>query len=398
VSWPESLDVGALISAGWQPSPFRSFVIKVHARCNLKCDYCYMYEMADQTWRARPKVISRATIDLVAFRIAEHAQAHGMRDVEVILHGGEPLLAGAELISYLISAVRAQAGDGIRAHMSVQTNGTILNRQLLNLFEKSDVMIGISLDGEQEMNDRHRRYADGSGSHAQAAAAASVLSGHRLFGGFLSVVDLRNDPVRAYESLLAFSPPVIDFMLPHGNWSAPPPGRGPAVAGAPYGDWLIAVFDRWYSAPEKETRIRLFEEIIHLLLGGSSAAEGIGLSPVTIAVVESDGSIEQSDMLKAAYPAAAATGLDLARHSFDSALLTTGIVARQLGIQALAPSCLACPVARICGGGLYPHRYRAGTGFANPTVYCPDLYRLISHIRGRVVADLTPLARSAACP
>src|SRR5262245_18306714 len=38
-------------------------------------------------------------------------------------------------------------------------------------------------------------------------------------------------------------------------------------------------------------------------------------------------------------------------------------------------------VHRICGNGLYAHRYRAGIGFANPSVYSPDLQRLIGHIR-----------------
>ena len=53
----------------------------------------------------------------------------------------------------------------------------------------------------------------------------------------------------------------MDLLLPHANWSCPPPGAG-------YADWLIAVFERWYSAPEQETRIRLFTELIQLVLGG----------------------------------------------------------------------------------------------------------------------------------
>jgi hypothetical protein len=68
------------------------------------------------------------------------------------------------------------------------------------------------------------------------------------------------------------------------------------------------------------------------------------------------------------------------------------VAARQIGSRALAPQCRGCAVGQICGGGLYPHRYRAETGFANPSVYCADLYRLISHIRDRVRADLLPSA------
>ncbi|HEX2745877.1 MAG TPA: radical SAM protein, partial [Streptosporangiaceae bacterium] len=56
--WPTSLDVGLLRSRGWQPTPFRQFVIKMHSRCNLACDYCYMYTMADQSWRSLPAKMS----------------------------------------------------------------------------------------------------------------------------------------------------------------------------------------------------------------------------------------------------------------------------------------------------------------------------------------------------
>jgi uncharacterized protein len=274
----------------------------------------------------------------------------------------------------------------------------LLNEEYLELLERLDVKIGLSLDGAIEMHDRHRRLPNGRGSHALSAAAASRLAGYpQLFSGFLSVIDLRNDPVRAYESLLVFSPPVIDFLLPMGNWSTPPPGRSAQGTATPYGDWLIQVFDRWYRAPKKETSIRLFEEIINLLLGGFSRTEQVGLSPITFVVIESDGEIERSDLLKAAYSAAGATGLNVAENSFDS-MLITGTDARRQRLQELAAQCLACPVRHICGGGLYAHRYRAENGFDNPSVYCLDLYHLITHIRSQVVADLKQVSSGEAWP
>jgi uncharacterized protein len=48
----------------------------------------------------------------------------------------------------------------------------------------------------------------------------------------------------------------------------------------------------------------------------------------------------------------------------------------------------------ICGGGLYPHRYHEGAGFRNPSVYCDDLMRLITHVSERVIGDLTSLSMS----
>ena len=91
--WPLTLDVPSLLADGSRPVPFREFVVKVHSRCDLACDYCYMYELADQTWRDRPRRMSVEIADRAAFRIGEHARAHRMTSVDLILHGGEPLLA-----------------------------------------------------------------------------------------------------------------------------------------------------------------------------------------------------------------------------------------------------------------------------------------------------------------
>jgi uncharacterized protein len=406
--WPAGLDVAALTAGGWRPTPFREFVLKIHSRCDLACDYCYMYVMADQSWRRRPRRMSRSTIDHAARRIAEHVRAHDLPWVRLILHGGEPLLAGGDRIAYAVRAVREAVrraagpapGGGDRVRVSMQTNGVGLTDDLLELFARLRIRIGVSLDGEPAAHDRHRRHANGDGSHAQVGAALRRLCSARhrhLFGGLLCTIDVRNDPVATYEALLEFGPPAIDFLLPHGNWTTPPPGLVPgraAGAAAPYADWLIAVFERWHG-PAQETRIRLFEEITHLLLGGASAAEAVGLGPAVVAVIETDGSIEQSDSLKSAYPAAPETGGHVARDSFDAILLSPFIAARQIGAAGLCATCRSCPEQIFCGGGLYAHRYRAGHGFLNPSVYCADLFALIAHIRRSVESDIATFKNKA---
>jgi uncharacterized protein len=392
-----SLDVSALMANGWSPIPFREFIVKIHSRCDLSCDYCYMYEMADQSWRAQPRQMSAEIADRTARRIGEHARTHRMPSIVLILHGGEPLLAGHELISYLVSATREAAGPDVRVDVRVQTNAVGLDDSYLQLFCELGIRVGVSLDGAAEAHDRHRRFASGRGSYAAVSAGLQRLRQIRfrhLFSGLLCTIDLRNEPVATYEALAAFDPPRIDFLLPHGTWEAPPPGRSPDPAESPYGDWLIAVFDYWYSAPG--TNVRLFEEIMQLILHGTSSGEMVGLSPARMVVIETDGSIEQVDTLKAAYHGAAMTGLHVTRDSLDAALLLPGVVARQIGAMALAAQCRICPIHRVCGGGNYAHRYRAGSGFANPSVYCPDLMRLIEHIREVMQADISARLRGKA--
>ncbi|GAA4843352.1 FxsB family radical SAM/SPASM domain protein [Saccharopolyspora rosea] len=370
----------------------RQFILKVHSRCDLACDHCYVYTMADQRWRERPVVMSRRTARQAADRIAEHAHAHGLAGVDVVLHGGEPLLAGPDRLAFCVSAVREAVGPRTAVRVGLQTNGLRLDSRFLRLFGELGVRVGVSLDGSRQAHDRRRKRRGGTGSYAAVAESLTALRRHpEVYGGLLCTVDVRNDPVETYESLLRFDPPAVDFLLPNGNWSSPPPGRGPGTTATPYADWLIAVFDRWYRAPVRETRVRLFTEVLHVLLGGQSAVEGIGLSAPPMAVVETDGSIEASDMLTSAYQGAAATGCHVATDSFDDALRSPALRAPEI-----APDCRSCRLHRVCGGGLHAHRYRRGGGFANPSVYCPDLYRLIGHIRDTVARDVARLREEPA--
>lgn len=388
--WPADLDVAAVFDGGFRPHAIRDFVLKIHQRCNLACDYCYVYTMGDHSWRDRPPVMSVQVWRATAARIREHVRAHGVESVRVILHGGEPLLAGREILGALIADLKAVAGSDCLLRIAVQTNGVLLDEAMLDLLSKEGVEVGVSLDGTASANDSHRRYADGRGSAAATERALTLLTSDRyrhIFAGLLCTIDLAADPVKTYEALLRYDPPLVDFLLPHATWARPPvrpPGTGDAV----YGEWLVSVFDRWYDAPRRETRIRILEEIVNLVLGGASRSEHVGLSPVAVAVVESDGAIEQVDSLRSAYPGAGATGLHVSTDPFDRALRHPGIVARQLGEAALCAECRACPIHRVCGAGHYPHRYAPGRGFLNRSVYCPDLNRIITHTQHRISADL----------
>ncbi len=389
--WPfHGLDIPALAAGGWRPVPFSEFVLKIHGRCNLACDYCYVYESADQSWRDRPAAMPAEVLDAAAARVSEHVRAHALPRVAIVLHGGEPLLAGRAAVAAAVARFRTALPSSCDVEVSIQTNGVLLTDAMLAMLDEHDVGVSVSLDGDREGHDRHRLRANGRGSHAEVMRGLNRLAGahRRLYRGLLCTVDLDNDPIRTYEALLETGPPRIDFLLPHGTWAAPPPRRPVDGGGTPYADWLIAVFDRWYRAPRKETGVRLFEEIMNVLLGGQSRSENVGLSPVAMLVVDTDGTLQQVDSLKTSYAGAPETGLTVFDHPLDDALWHPGVVARQIGRAALPGTCAACAVRDVCGGGAYAHRYREGRGYLNPSVYCPDLLKLIGHIGRTVQRDL----------
>jgi uncharacterized protein len=371
--------------------PLQQLVLKVHSRCDLACDHCYVYEHADQGWRARPVVISEEALTQTARRLASYAEAHKLPSVAIILHGGEPLLCGPARLRRICAELTRTIAPVTSLDLQIHTNGIQLSTRHLDVFAEFGVKVGISLDGNREANDRHRLDRRGRSSYDRVLRGIDLLRTpeyRHLYGGLLCTVDVANDPVAVHETLTALDPPRIDYLLPHSTWEHPPPN--PSGSATPYADWLLAVFDLW-EKQERRIPVRTFESVLSTLRGGPSLTEAMGLAPSDLAVVETDGTFEQADSLKTAFDGAAATGYDVFRHGFEEFARHEGVLARQRGLAGVSEDCRRCPVVDSCGGGLYAHRYSVEREFDNPSVFCADLRALVDGIAERVTdRTLTP--------
>jgi uncharacterized protein len=373
------------------PAPIGMLVVKITAHCNLDCSYCYEYRMGDESWRDKPRFLSDTLAATLARRIREHCQAWNLHAFTISFHGGEPLLMRPAGIARLVDIIRTEVGPGVTIHFGMQTNGMLITPELAQELAELRFSVGVSLDGPKRTNDRSRITRNGKSSFARTLRGIQALKsvGHPdLFAGILAVIDIEEDPLVTYDFLAQLDPPMIDFLLPHGTWEKPPKGKEGFDAVTPYGDWLVSIFDSWFSGNRADIAIRTFEEIIEHLAGGPGSLETLGLEPVSLLTIATDGGIEGVDTLKSVFPGAQTLGLNIATHSFDEALRHNMVAMRQAGIDALGEECARCSLVTICGGGYFPHRFAAATGFRNRSVYCADLFRLIGHIRARVLASI----------
>jgi uncharacterized protein len=355
------------------------FVLKVHSRCDLACDHCYVYEHQDQSWRRRPARMDLDLLRVSAERIADHARRHGLGEVSIVLHGGEPLLLGPVRMREILSELKRIVGGVTRLHLGMQTNAVLLSERFADLLAEFGVRVGVSLDGDRAANDLHRRFRNGASSYDKVLSGIALLRQPRyrhLYSGLLCTVDTQSDPVRVFDALVAQEPPRIDFLLPHATWENPP--WRPDHDDTPYARWLSVVHDRWV-ASGRPVRVRMFESLLSTATGGISGSEWLGLDPVGLAVIETDGEWEQADSLKTAYDGAPSTGMTVFTHSADEVAASPELARRRQGLAGLSQTCRSCPVVRQCGGGLFAHRYRDGT-FDNPSVYCADLKELTRHV------------------
>jgi uncharacterized protein len=373
------------------PEPLSSFVLKVATRCNLDCSYCYEYNMGDDSWKRQPHYMQLDTVRTLAERVMEHATGHDLNFVAFSFHGGEPLLAGPDFYRQAVGVIRQTLGENIGCSFGVQTNGTLITEEIVNLFSQERIHIGLSLDGPKKINDKRRIHASGRGSFDDAMNGIRWLNtpnGREIFSGVLCVIDHEAEPLEVFEFLATLPAPSIDFLLPHGNWSSLPVGKADPET-TTYADWLIQIFDKWFAGQHSDVAIRTFEEIIEYRLGGKGHLETLGLSPVSLICVAADGSIESVDTMKSVFPGAHQLHMDVFQHSFDDVLKHPLVQARQVGLRALCEKCVNCSLVNTCGGGYFPHRWSSTNQFRNPSVYCADYIKLITHIWRRVDDELT---------
>lgn len=359
--------------------PFYTFLLKVASRCNLNCSYCYVYQSPDDSWKVKPKFLEPATARLLAAAIEQHVVQHELADIAIVFHGGEPLLAGRGRLQVLVDILSSVVT--CRIQWGLQTNGTLLDRDLLDFLSKHRFSMGLSIDGMRAHNDRHRLYHSGASSYDDTVRAIRLLQSQpdwkQLLEGVLVVIDVRNDPVDVLKAVVDLGVPGVKLLLPDAHHDSPPPNaeRGTLT----YGKWLCAFFDLWL-AEFPDLKVPLLEQIMILILGGVSSAEEIGAKSVDLVVIETNGDIEAVDTLKIVGREATRTGMNVATHTFSDALSHPAFYSRMAAFDALCDTCANCEHLAHCGGGYIPHRYSRQNGFLNPSVYCEDLKYLFSHM------------------
>jgi len=368
--------------------PFDTFVVKIVSRCNLNCSYCYMYNLQDKTYRDQPGVMPTAVAAALGRRITDHLRRHNRRHAHIILHGGEPLLIGKSRFREWMNEVREALGSGIEAWFSLQSNGVLIDDEWIELLASEAVGIGLSVDGPRFWHDRFRVDHAGVGSYDAVVAAIRRLQSHsrgpEIFSNVMAVINTDISPDGLFEFWQFLGVRGFDLTLPHANHSHPP-----AIGKLSYGDWMIRFFDRWFDANQPDRSVRYFDNMLRLLFEYPMSTDNIGGRPVGVVVVETNGGIEPTDAFKCCENGLTKLGLNILHDDFDDLYGIDMVNVLQHGVERLCDTCQECQVRDVCGGGYMPHRYRAGSGFDNPSVYCDDIFRLITHIRARVSAELT---------
>jgi uncharacterized protein len=381
------------LHAGSAEAPLH-VTLKLASRCNLDCSYCYVYNKEDQSWRDRPARMSDEVVEATIERLRRHCERSNQAVLRIVLHGGEPMMAGAKRVDRWCTMLRDGLADVAELKLAIQTNGTLVNDEWTELFARHRIVVGVSIDGPPEIHDAFRVDRRGRGSYRSVIRGVDQLRDAGVQVSFLTVAQLGADPVPIHRHLVGLGPAQIEYLLPDQTHETI--GAVRAEFGAtPGADFLIPIFEEWWSRGTMDIRVGPFTAIARSILGGECEVDFIGNNPLGYLFVESDGSIEGLDVLRVCGDGMAATGLNVMDHDFaELEGLHRSVVFDGMPLPA---GCRACPERETCAGGYLPHRYSAERGFDNPSAWCADLLKLFGHIRMRLEVghEETALRRQA---
>lgn len=362
--------------------PIDELVIKVSSLCNLNCSYCYMYNLTPgslEFWRAQPRFISPEILRAFAHKAREYFEVRDVKTPRIVLHGGEPLLAGPERFEEWFGIIgEAFAGSHIKLHMGVQTNGVLFNKEYGELFRRWGVHLGVSVDGAPGKHDHQRTDHRGrpSGELVDRALRLIASEYRDIFSGLLAVIDLKHAPQEVIDYLLSWDPPSVDLLLPLHTFDRMPNQKRQNLDDTSYGAWLVAAGERLVET-KSHTPVRCLSNLFERLAAEQNNGLLFGDSWDVVSL-RPDGEIEILDTFAASDPSLRSLSLTIQKQSlFDAEAALTSIASTVNAMLRTPQDCQSCQYLSVCGGCIYHSRHSKTKNFQNRSLYCSDMKHLI---------------------
>ncbi len=407
-----------VLTVAGAPAAFHLMAKPTGAVCNLDCEYCFFLSKE----MLYPGSRFRMAEEIHDSYIRQLLQAHvGAPEVVVAWQGGEPTMMGLDFFRRSIELERKYAAPGQRILNTIQTNATLLNDEWGQFLKEHEFLVGISIDGPQEMHDAYRVDKGGKPTFDRVMAGLDVLKRHKIDWNVLTTIHARNaDHGREVYTFfrdelgaefIQFIP-IIErateesFAIADSGWGDGVRGRPlykqegslvthRSVGSQQYGRFMIEVFEEWVRRDIGTVYVQMFDTAlanfhgepggmcVHAKTCGSQLAiEHTGDLYSCDHFVEPDyllGNIQDKTMLELiASPQQKKFGQD----KYDT----------------LTQFCLDCDVRFACNGGCPKDRFAvAPSGESGQHHLCPSYKDFFHHV-ARPMDLMSRLLRAGRAP
>ncbi len=347
-------------SAGGDPVPVPAFHVMMKPRgaiCNLDCKYCYFLAKED----LYPGSGFRMSENLLEEYVRQYIEAQQVPEVTFAWQGGEPTLMGLDFFRKAVEFQKKHQKPGTRLFNSLQTNGTLLDRDWCRFFHENDFLIGLSLDGPRALHDAYRVDKGGKPTFDTVMRAAEMMQSHEVEFNILTTVHAANagHPVEVYRFMRdVVKTRFIQFIpiVERDNETGYQEGSevtNRSVTGKQYGRFLIGIFDEWVRRDVGNMYVQIFDVS---LAAWSGQSPGLCIFMETCGdalALEHNGDLYSCDhYVEPDYRLGNITEIPM----MDMVLSEQQRAFGQAKLDTLPQYCLSCDVRFICNGGCPKNR------------------------------------------
>jgi len=363
--------------------------------CNLDCTYCYYLEK-EALYATKKWQMSDETLEAY---ILQYIESQPTPEVHFAWQGGEPTLLGLDYFKRIVALQRKYA-NGRRITNAMQTNGTKLDDDWGGFLRDESFLIGLSIDGPEELHDHYRVDKGGKGSFHQVMAGLECLQRNQVEFNTLTVLNRVNSqhPARVYRFLkstgstfLQFIPIVerrpdavarelgLDHALPPNTEAVPLAEKVTEESVLPedFGDFMVTMFDEWVRRDVGTIFVQLFDHALSAYMGQPPALCIFSKTCGKAMAMEHNGDVFSCDHY--VYPQYKLGNIN------EIPLLDLATDPRQDQFgkdkwEQLPDQCRNCNVLPMCHGECPKHRFlKTASGQPNLNYLCAGYYRFFNH-------------------
>ncbi len=347
-----------------------SLLIKpASAVCNLECQYCFYLDRDADPYKALPaRQMSLETLE----RLVDTFLFYSYPNSVFAFQGGEPMLAGLPFFTKLVEFEKQYGRDGQNVSNALQTNGILIDDAWCALFREFNFLLGVSIDGPEDVHDAYRFNKAGHGTWRQVMRAVETLQKNKVEFNALCVLSQANveKPKEIYRFFRGLSIDYIQY-IPLSEFDSEGNLLPFTITPEQYGRFLTETFDLWWP-DRRKMRIRFFDNLAEALAGQKPGSCTLHETCDSYCVVEYNGDVYPCDFF-------VEKDWKLGNVTLDS---WPEIARRQRRYSFAAkktlahPECQACEYQPVCKSGCPKFRHGRHGRFEDLDYFCAA-YKMI---------------------
>lgn len=359
-------------------------ITPVGMECNLRCGYCYNGSQRHSVTKPS-KVISEEILCKIFTEIHPFCKS-GFLDI--IWHGGEPLLAGQNFYRQAIAIEKECLEGKIKFINCIQTNATLVDESWCDLFEELNFFPSTSLDGPQFLHDQIRIDSKRSGSYDKAFKGYKLIKSRGIRCGLLTVVTPVNvdHSKTIFQWILDTGITSLDILFCAEPEKIKKGELSFEVTQEQAINFATKLFDLWFKHNDPTIKIRMFRDVLLSEMGGQPGICSWRLGCLKHISFDELGNV----YLCARFNVFPETSFgNIMQNSFAKIMLNEHTVKIHKEIINGMAECQKCEWQKACGSGCPFLKYAFYGKFDAPFAHCEIRKAIFKHVRQSIWQDVS---------